>query len=126
MLAFIKNIIAFLTLKNKTLFWKVEYGFERTEDNGQRTVMEDFPPVPYGKSLINKSLKENLTYKKAFVFAIEIVNLYKYLIDEKMEYIISKQVLRSGISIGANVKEGLEAQSRRDFLKQTNNLRQSR
>ena len=88
--------------------------------------MEDFPPVPYGKSLINKSLKENLTYKKAFVFAIEIVNLYKYLIDEKMEYIISKQVLRSVISIGANVKEGLEAQSRRDFLKQTNNLRQSR
>ena len=37
-----------------------------------------------------------------------------------MEYIISKQVLRSGISIGANVKEGLEAQSRRDFLNKMN------
>jgi four helix bundle protein len=61
-------------------------------------------------------LKENLTYKKAFAFAKEIVNLYKYLAEEKKEYIISKQVLRSGISIGANVKEGLEAQSRRDFL----------
>ncbi|OAA83827.1 four helix bundle protein [Clostridium ljungdahlii] len=65
-------------------------------------------------------MKENLTYKKDFVFAKEIVNLYKYLVEEKKEYIISKQVLRSGISIGANVKEGLEAQSRRDFLNKMN------
>lgn len=57
-------------------------------------------------------MKENLTYKKAFVFAKEIINLYKYLVEEKKEYIISKQVLRSGISVGANVKEGLEAQTR--------------
>ncbi|AKN33451.1 hypothetical protein Ccar_22535 [Clostridium carboxidivorans P7] len=65
-------------------------------------------------------MKENLTYKKAFVFAKEIVNLYKYLAEEKKEYIISKQVLRSGISIGANVKEGVEAQSKRDFLNKMN------
>ena len=65
-------------------------------------------------------MKENLTYKKAFVFAKEIVNLYKYLVEENKEYIISKQVLRSETSIGANVKEGLEAQSRRDFLNKMN------
>ena len=65
-------------------------------------------------------MKENLTYKKAFVFAKEIVNLYKDLVEEKKEYIISKQVLRSGISIGANVKEGQEAQSKRDFLNKMN------
>ncbi|NMM63914.1 four helix bundle protein [Clostridium sp. P21] len=65
-------------------------------------------------------MKENLTYKKSFVFAKEIVNLYKYLAEEKKEYIISKQIFRSGISIGANVKEGLEAQSRRDFLNKMN------
>jgi four helix bundle protein len=65
-------------------------------------------------------LKENLTYKKAFVFVKEIVSLFKYLNEEKKEYIISKQVLRSGTSIGANVKEGVEAQSRRDFLNKMN------
>lgn len=61
-------------------------------------------------------LKENLVYKKAFKFSIRIVRLYKYLVEEKNEYILSKQILRSGTSIGANIKEGIVAQSKKDFL----------
>lgn len=65
-------------------------------------------------------MKESLVYNKAFKFAVRIVNLYKHLCKEKNEYILSKQVLRSGTSIGANVKEGLFAQSKRDFLSKMN------
>lgn len=65
-------------------------------------------------------MKESLVYEKAFKFAICIVNLYKHLCKEKNEYIISKQVLRSGTSIGANVKEAVQASSKRDFLMKMN------
>ncbi|MBV1820131.1 four helix bundle protein [Clostridium cochlearium] len=65
-------------------------------------------------------MKQNLTYEKAFAFSKRIVNLYKYLSDKKNEYVLSKQILRSGTSIGANIKEGLEAQSKRDFLNKMN------
>ncbi|WP_034439764.1 four helix bundle protein [Clostridium ihumii] len=65
-------------------------------------------------------MKESLIYSKAFDFAIEIVNLYKYLFFEKKEYVLSKQVLRSGTSIGANIKEALQASSKRDFLMKMN------
>lgn len=65
-------------------------------------------------------MKQNLVYDKSFKFAIRIVNLYKYLNKEKKEFILSKQILRSGTSIGANIKEGLEAQSKRDFLNKMN------
>jgi len=61
-------------------------------------------------------LKDNIVYEKAFKFAIQIVDLYKYLSKEKNEYILSKQLLRAGTSIGANIKEGIEGQSTRDFL----------
>lgn len=61
-------------------------------------------------------MKENLLYEKSFKFAVRVVNLYKYLTSEKKEYILSKQLLRSGTSIGANIKEGIVAQSKRDFL----------
>ncbi|KOA21050.1 hypothetical protein CLHOM_06380 [Clostridium homopropionicum DSM 5847] len=61
-------------------------------------------------------MKDNIVYEKAFKFAIQIVGLYKYLCKEKNEYILSKQVLRAGTSIGANIKEGTEGQSTRDFL----------
>ena len=54
--------------------------------------------------------------EKSLKFAIRIVNLYKYLIDEKKEFVISKQVLRSGTSIGANIAEAQYAQSKADFL----------
>ena len=49
-------------------------------------------------------------------FALRIVNLYRYLCDEKKEYILSKQILRSGTSIGANLAEAEYAISRKDFL----------
>ncbi|MCE5220769.1 MAG: four helix bundle protein [Clostridium sp.] len=65
-------------------------------------------------------MKESLVYEKAFKFAIRIVNLYKHLCKEKNEYILSKQVLRSGTSIGANAKEAVQASSKRDFLMKMN------
>ena len=59
--------------------------------------------------------ESNVIVSKSKAFAIRIVNLYKYLKDEKSEYVLSKQVLRSGTSIGANVKEAIRAQSKADF-----------
>ena len=53
---------------------------------------------------------------KSKAFAIRIVNLYKYLTEKRSEYVMSKQVLRCGTSIGANVSESVYAQSRADFL----------
>ena len=57
----------------------------------------------------------NTIENKSFDFAVRVVNLYKYLCNEKKEFIISKQLLRSGTSIGANVSEGEKAQSKADF-----------
>ena len=59
---------------------------------------------------------KSIVYEKAFDFAVRIVNLYKYLCKEKHEYIMSKQLMRSGTSIGANISEALEGQSRKDFV----------
>ena len=59
--------------------------------------------------------KPNLIVDKSMAFAVRIVNLYKYLKDKHSEYVLSKQVLRSGTSIGANVKEATRAQSKADF-----------
>ena len=58
----------------------------------------------------------NVIENKSFDFAIRIVNLYKYLCKNKKEYVLSKQVLRSGTSIGANVSEAQQAQSKADFI----------
>ena len=60
-------------------------------------------------------MSENIVRQKSFQFALEIVSLYKQLQGEK-EYVLSKQLLRSGTSIGANIEEAVTAQSRRDFL----------
>ena len=59
---------------------------------------------------------ESITADKSFDFAVRIVNLYKYLTTEKKEYVLSKQLLRSGTSIGANVSEAQRGQSKPDFL----------
>nr|WP_316619496.1 four helix bundle protein [uncultured Ruminococcus sp.] len=59
---------------------------------------------------------KNIIEKKSFDFAIRIVKLYKYLCNNKKEYVLSKQVLRSGTSIGANVAEAQQAQSKADFI----------
>lgn len=58
---------------------------------------------------------DNIIVDKSKNFAIRIVKLYKYLNEEKKEYVLSKQLLRSGTSIGANVKEADRGQSKADF-----------
>ncbi len=59
---------------------------------------------------------KSVTYDKSFAFAVRVVKAYKWLCESQKEYVLSKQLLRSGTSIGANVKEGLYAQSKRDFI----------
>ena len=59
--------------------------------------------------------KDNVVYRKSFSFAVRIVNAYKFLIYKKREFVLSKQLLRSGTSIGANVAEADGAVSRKDF-----------
>ena len=62
----------------------------------------------------------NVVYDKSFQFAIRIVKLYRFLTDNKREFVLSKQLLRSGTAIGALVREGVHAQSRPDFLNKMN------
>jgi len=59
--------------------------------------------------------KKNVIKEKSFAFAIEIVFIYKILAERK-EFVLSKQLLRSGTSIGANVRESEHAQSKADFI----------
>ncbi len=59
---------------------------------------------------------ENVIENKSFGFAVRIVKLYKYLCDKKKEYVLSKQLLRSGTSIGANVAEAQQEQSKADCI----------
>ena len=61
-------------------------------------------------------MEQNPTYEKTLSFAIRIVNVYKYLTGEKKEFIISKQLLRCGTSVGANIREVLSAESSSDFI----------
>jgi len=64
--------------------------------------------------------KENVIASKSYAFALRIIKLYKYLVSEKKEYVLSKQILRSGTSIGAMVKESEHAQSKADFINKLN------
>ena len=63
---------------------------------------------------------ENIIEAKSFDFAVRIVKLYRYLTNEKNEHILSKQLLRSGTSIGANVAEAERGQSKADFYAKIN------
>lgn len=60
--------------------------------------------------------KENIIQTKSYNFALRVVKLYKHLSQEKKEFVLSKQLLRSGTSIGANVEEAIGGQSRKDFF----------
>ncbi len=60
-------------------------------------------------------MKENIIESKSFDFAVRIVNLYKYLTTDKKEFVLSKQLLRCGTSIGANISEAQMGQSKSDF-----------
>ena len=64
---------------------------------------------------------------RTFDFAVQIIELYKYLQFEKKEFVLSKQVLRSGTSIGANIEEANSAQSKKDFISKVSiSLREAR
>ena len=59
--------------------------------------------------------KENIIVGKSYSFALEIIKLYKQLSEQK-EYVLSKQILRSGTSIGANIHEAVSSESKKDFI----------
>ncbi|NVK09391.1 MULTISPECIES: four helix bundle protein [Tenacibaculum] len=59
--------------------------------------------------------KGNIIQEKSYDFAVRTVNLYKHLSQERKEFVLSKQLLRSGTSIGANIEEAIGGQSRKDF-----------
>lgn len=61
-------------------------------------------------------MKDNVVHHKSKKFAIRVINIFKFLQSQKQEFILSKQLLRSGTAIGALVKESEFAQSRKDFL----------
>ena len=65
-------------------------------------------------------MKQNIVLEKSTAFSIRIVNLYKYLTVIKHENVMSKQIMRSGTSIGANVSESQNAQSKADFINKLN------
>ena len=65
-------------------------------------------------------MNDNISVDKSFDFAVRIVNLHKYLIQEHKEYIMSKQLLRCGTSIGANISEAQRGQSKADFAAKMN------
>lgn len=61
-------------------------------------------------------MRENIVKNKSFAFAVRVVNCYKWLCAEKKEYVLSKQLLRSGTSVGAMVREAEHAETKKDFI----------
>lgn len=61
-------------------------------------------------------MKENIVKNKSFGFAIRIVRLYQFLVSDKKEFVLSKQVLRSGTSVGAMIREAEHAETKKDFV----------
>ena len=62
----------------------------------------------------------NVVQEKSYAFALRMVRMYQHLTEQRKEFVLSKQVLRSGTSIGANVEEAIGGQSDRDFLAKFN------
>jgi four helix bundle protein len=60
--------------------------------------------------------KTNAVQDKSYAFALRVINLYRHLTTNQKEYVLSKQILRSGTSIGANIEEALGAHTKKDFL----------
>ena len=65
-------------------------------------------------------MAENIVKDKSRNFALRIIKLYKYLCEEKKEFVLSKQILRSGTSVGANIVEAHNAMSKREFISKMN------
>lgn len=61
-------------------------------------------------------MKENIIQIKSYAFAVRIVKVYKHLCEDKKEYVLSKQLLRAGTSLGANIEEAIGGQSEKDFF----------
>ena len=61
-------------------------------------------------------MKKSVLQEKSLAFAVRIVKFYRYLCEEKKEFVLSKQILRSGTAIGANARESQNAQSQADFI----------
>jgi len=61
-------------------------------------------------------MKESILKDKSLPFAIRIVNLYKFLVSEHKEFVLSKQILKSGTSVGANIREASFGESKSDFI----------
>ena len=66
--------------------------------------------------LNGRAMKDNIILDKSSDFAVRVVRLYKHLCDDKKEYVLSKQLVRSGTSIGANINEAQAGQSKADFI----------
>lgn len=60
--------------------------------------------------------KDNIIREKSFAFAVKIIEVTKYLMEERKEFVLSKQLLRAGTSIGANIEEAIGSHSGKDFL----------
>lgn len=67
-----------------------------------------------------KGKSKNVVQEKSYEFAKRIIRMYKHLSEEKREFVLSKQVLRSGTSIGANIEEAIGGSSKRDFKAKLN------
>lgn len=61
-------------------------------------------------------MKENIIKEKSFLFAVRAIRLYQFLVDSKKEFVLSKQLLHSGTSVGAMVREAEHAESKADFM----------
>ena len=75
--------------------------------------------MPYSQCQM-PNVGENVIVKKSRAFSVRIVNLYRFMCHSRHEYVLSKQLLRCGTSIGANVVESQQAQSRADFISKLN------
>ena len=64
----------------------------------------------------NELVKESIIKIKSFEFALRIIKLYQHLIEQKKEFVLSKQLLRSGTAVGAMVRKSEQAESRSDFM----------
>jgi len=65
-------------------------------------------------------MKENIVKGKSYSFALRVIKAYKFLSEDKREFVLSKQMLRSGTAIGALIREAEQAQSRKDFIHKMN------
>lgn len=61
-------------------------------------------------------MKDSVLKSKSYKFSLRIIKLFQYLSNEKKEFVLSKQILRSGTSIGANIEEGVQGESKNDFI----------